>query len=68
MFAAILPDALENGCSKCNARQKAATEKVLRHLIEHKASQWSELQAKYDPRGEYRRRYESLAQEKGVKV
>jgi len=64
----VLPDALESACSKCNERQKSATEKVFQHLSKNKPEQWAELTAKYDPQGKYRSKYESLAQEKGVKV
>ncbi|XP_059479528.1 ejaculatory bulb-specific protein 3-like [Neocloeon triangulifer] len=64
----VLPDALETGCSKCNEKQKNATEKVLRHLSKNKPNLWTELTAKYDPEGKYRSKYESEASSHGVKV
>lgn len=64
----VLPDALESACSKCNEKQKSATEKVFQHLSKNKPAQWAELTAKYDPQSKYRTKYETLAQEKGVKV
>ncbi|XP_022910989.2 ejaculatory bulb-specific protein 3-like [Onthophagus taurus] len=54
-----LPDALANGCNKCNERQKAAAEKVIRHLIKNKNNDWKRLTNKYDPNGQYRKKYEN---------
>jgi hypothetical protein len=64
----VLPDALESACSKCNEKQKNATEKVFKHLSEKKPAQWTELQAKYDPQGKYRSKYEAVAAEHKIKV
>ncbi|KAF4524965.1 hypothetical protein B566_EDAN014482 [Ephemera danica] len=64
----VLPDALEQGCSKCTPKQKDATEKVIRFLIDNRPEQWMELQAKYDPNGVYRQRYEAEANRRGVRV
>ena len=61
----VLPDALETKCVKCSPKQKEATEKVFKHLREHRQAEWQQLQNKYDPRGEYRRRYEAEAKERG---
>ncbi|XP_067002337.1 ejaculatory bulb-specific protein 3 [Anabrus simplex] len=55
-----LPDALKTGCSKCNEKQKQATEKVIRHLMTNRKSDWDNLSKKYDPQGEYKKNYESL--------
>ncbi|XP_065352328.1 ejaculatory bulb-specific protein 3-like [Cloeon dipterum] len=52
-----LPDALANDCEKCTAKQKLGTEKVLEHLIEKKADLFADLEKKYDPKGDYRKRY-----------
>lgn len=49
-------------------KQKAGTEKVLRHLIEKKPAQWAELQKKYDPEGIYFSKYEKEAKARGIKV
>ncbi|TGZ54810.1 ejaculatory bulb-specific protein 3-like [Temnothorax longispinosus] len=53
-----LPDALSNGCDKCNDKQKVMAEKVINHLKAKRSRDWDRLVAKYDPRGEYKKRYE----------
>ncbi|CAH1988471.1 unnamed protein product [Acanthoscelides obtectus] len=55
-----LPDALANGCSKCNDKQKQTAEKVIKHLMTKKAKDWERLSKKYDPEGVYKKRYEEL--------
>lgn len=55
-----LPDALETDCSKCNDKQKAVAEKVINHLKTKRSKDWDRLIAKYDPRGEYKKRYDQL--------
>lgn len=60
IVAETLPDALASGCTKCNDKQKATAEKVIRHLIHNRNNDWIRLTQKYDPSGEYRRRYEHL--------
>ncbi|KAK9310032.1 hypothetical protein QLX08_000507 [Tetragonisca angustula] len=52
-----LPDALEHDCSACSEKQKEIADKISHYLIDHKAEQWSLLEAKYDPTGAYRQRY-----------
>lgn len=61
-----LPDALETDCSKCSDKQKSASTKVTHFLIENKKEDWEKLEAKYDPTGAYRIKYE--AEEKGGDV
>ncbi|KAK5647411.1 hypothetical protein RI129_002303 [Pyrocoelia pectoralis] len=56
-----LPDALSSGCSKCNDRQKETSEKVIRHLMAKRKRDWDRLTRKYDPKGDYKRRYEESA-------
>ncbi|XP_076268623.1 ejaculatory bulb-specific protein 3-like [Rhynchophorus ferrugineus] len=63
-----IPDALENGCVKCNEKQKNAGEKALRFLIENKRDYFDELEKKYDPEGKYRARYEKDIEAKGIKL
>lgn len=53
-----LPDALASECSKCNEKQKEAAEKIIKHLMEKKPKDWERLLNKYDPKGEYRKKYE----------
>nr|XP_031831862.1 ejaculatory bulb-specific protein 3-like [Nomia melanderi] len=52
-----LPDALEHDCSACSEKQKEVSDKVTHYLIDHRAEDWSLLEAKYDPSGAYRQRY-----------
>ncbi|XP_066590766.1 ejaculatory bulb-specific protein 3 [Prorops nasuta] len=59
-----LPDALQSGCSKCNEKQKQTAEKVINHLRSKRPRDWDRLVAKYDPQGEYKKRYEGLTAKK----
>lgn len=61
-----LPDALETDCSKCSDKQKSASTKVIHFLIDNKKEDWQKLEAKYDPTGAYRIKYE--AEEMGGEV
>ncbi|XP_034173650.1 chemosensory protein 6 [Osmia lignaria lignaria] len=54
-----LPDALSTGCSKCNEKQKITAEKVINHLRIKRPTDWERLTARYDPNGEYMKRYEN---------
>ena len=54
-----LPDALQTGCEKCSDKQKGTSERVIRHLIQERSKDWERLLAKFDPKGEYRKRYEA---------
>jgi hypothetical protein len=63
-MAGTLPDALETDCSKCSEKQKAGSTKVIHFLIDNKKEDWEKLEAKYDPSGAYRIKYE-LEQEEG---
>nr|AWW17233.1 chemosensory protein 9 [Riptortus pedestris] len=63
-----LPDALATGCSKCSEKQKAGTEKVLKHLLAKKPSDYDQLEKIYDPSGVYRKKYQSEAKKHGVNI
>ncbi|XP_076652581.1 chemosensory protein 6 [Halictus rubicundus] len=54
-----LPDALSTDCSKCNEKQKNIADKVISHLKNKRPRDWERLTAKYDPSGEYKKRFES---------
>ena len=56
-----LPDALQTGCEKCNDKQKATSERVIRHLMKERAKDFERLLSKFDPKGEYRKQYEARA-------
>ncbi|XP_018916030.2 ejaculatory bulb-specific protein 3 [Bemisia tabaci] len=64
----VLPDALSNKCAKCTERQRSGSEKVIRHLIDNKPEMWAKLEAKYDPKGTYRKTYKNEAEKLGIKV
>nr|QBQ83039.1 chemosensory protein [Liposcelis entomophila] len=53
-----LPDALSTGCSKCNDRQKGTADRIIRHLMEKRSKDWERLTKKYDPKGEYQKKYD----------
>ncbi|NEU32919.1 hypothetical protein GN156_19675 [bacterium LRH843] len=63
-----LPDALATACSKCTEKQRVGTEKVIKYLIEKKPTEYSELEKKYDPQGNYKRKYQAEAAKRGIKV
>ena len=56
-----LPDALQTGCEKCSDKQKATSERVIRHLMKERSKDWERLLGKFDPKGEYRKKYEAWA-------
>lgn len=59
IFSETLPDALVTGCVKCNEKQKATAEKVIRHLKNNRPADWNRLVTKYDPKGQYQQRFEA---------
>ncbi|XP_061396798.1 ejaculatory bulb-specific protein 3-like [Musca vetustissima] len=63
-----LPDALQTECSKCNEKQKAAAEKVIRFIIDNKPEEWKALQQKYDPENVYYNKYKGEAEKRGIKI
>ncbi|XP_015438227.1 PREDICTED: ejaculatory bulb-specific protein 3-like [Dufourea novaeangliae] len=63
-----LPDALENGCSKCSEKQKDGSEKVIRFLINERPETWERLQKKYDPTGEYTLKFKDEAKKHGIQL
>jgi hypothetical protein len=63
-----LPDALKTDCSKCSEKQKSGSTKVIHFLIDNKKEDWQKLEAKYDPSGAYRIKYEAEIKESGVGI
>ncbi|XP_061396794.1 ejaculatory bulb-specific protein 3-like [Musca vetustissima] len=63
-----LPDALQTECSKCNEKQKANADKVIRYIIENKPEEWKSLQEKYDPEHVYYNKYKDEAEKRGIKL
>ncbi|XP_073973296.1 ejaculatory bulb-specific protein 3-like [Rhodnius prolixus] len=64
----VLPDALKTGCSKCNEKQKAGAEKVIKFLLEKRRADFNILEEKYDPSGTYRKKYSAEAKKHGINV
>ncbi|XP_046399292.1 ejaculatory bulb-specific protein 3-like [Ischnura elegans] len=62
-----IPDALRTGCSKCTEKQEDGARKVIKHLMDNKPDLWKQLEAKWDPDGEYTRRI-TAAEEKRSKA
>jgi hypothetical protein len=58
LLSETLPDALNSGCTKCNQKQKETAEKVIRHLSQKRTRDWERLTKKYDPDGQFKKRYE----------
>ncbi|XP_019866899.1 ejaculatory bulb-specific protein 3 [Aethina tumida] len=63
-----LSEALANNCSKCTDRQRAGSRKVLHHILATHRDWWSQLEAKYDPQGNYRKRYEAELKAEGIQI
>nr|AXS78219.1 chemosensory protein 13 [Adelphocoris lineolatus] len=63
-----LPDALKTGCSKCSEKQRAGSEKVIKHLLKNKPQDYAVLEKIYDPSGIYKKKYEAEAKKLGINV
>nr|AXB87337.1 chemosensory protein 3 [Tropidothorax elegans] len=63
-----IPDALATKCDKCNEKQKAATEKVLKYLSDNKKEDLTRLRDIYDPEGKFSAMYKDEAEKKGIAV
>jgi hypothetical protein len=57
-----IPDALLTGCEKCTEKQKSTSERVIAHLMKERNKEWERLLNKYDPKGEYKKRYDAQIQ------
>ncbi|KXJ74796.1 ejaculatory bulb-specific protein 3-like [Aedes albopictus] len=64
----VLPDALENNCSKCSENQKMSSTKIIKFLTENKPEEWVALKAKYDPDNKYVEKYVADADKDGIKL
>ncbi|XP_053692442.1 uncharacterized protein LOC128740893 [Sabethes cyaneus] len=64
----VLPDALENNCSKCSEKQKETSTKVIKNLTENRPEQWKALKAKFDPDNKYIEKYSEDADKDGIKL
>jgi len=59
----ILPEALRTKCGRCSTRQKEGALKVIRKLYYSYPNHYSALREKWDPSGEYHRRFLQYLQE-----
>ncbi|KAL1459683.1 hypothetical protein WDU94_011640 [Cyamophila willieti] len=55
----VLPDAIASDCGGCSDKQKEGAKKIFKFLIEKKPEQWKALEAKYDPSGSYKTKYDA---------
>ncbi|XP_017080517.1 putative odorant-binding protein A10 [Drosophila eugracilis] len=60
MLKEILPDAIQTDCTKCTEKQRYGAEKVTRHLIDNRPTDWERLEKIYDPEGLYRIKYQEM--------
>jgi len=67
-FTGWLPDAIENKCVDCSEKQRIGSEKIIKFLFEKKNDLWKQLEAKYDPQGTYRQRYQEDAKRLNIQV
>lgn len=51
IFTDLLPDIIQNNCSKCDATQRANSMMVINHVRTHRPQEWQALVRKYDPQG-----------------
>nr|CAJ01468.1 hypothetical protein [Locusta migratoria] len=61
-----LPRLVETGCSDCSPRQLENGVKVLKHITENYPQEWAQMKAKYDPTGEYAKKYADAWKQRGV--
>ncbi|XP_014277055.1 ejaculatory bulb-specific protein 3 [Halyomorpha halys] len=54
----VLPEAIQTECAKCTDSQKRMAGKALSYILQNKRNYWNELIGKYDPKGEFRKKYE----------
>lgn len=64
----LLPDALKTDCTKCTKKQRESVDKVLKHMIEKRKTEWDDLKKKYDPDNVYTTKFEKEAESRGYKI
>jgi hypothetical protein len=55
-----IPQVLKSGCDSCTENERRASKKVVLHLQQKKPNEWKQIEQKYDPTGEYARKYRKL--------
>ncbi|XP_047000137.1 ejaculatory bulb-specific protein 3-like [Schistocerca americana] len=61
-----VPKLVSTGCSDCTPSQLERAVKILKHITERHPAEWTKLKAKYDPTGEYSKKYAEAWKERGV--
>jgi hypothetical protein len=56
----VLPETLETSCSKCSDKQRRQTRKLIDHLEAKKPQVFKQVQAKFDPTGEFTKNFKAL--------
>lgn len=64
----VIPEALSNKCAKCSERHRNGAEKVLTFLIKNRQAEWTRLEKKYDPSGQFRKLYQEEAAKRGITI
>lgn len=62
-YTGLLPEALRTKCSKCSQYQKESALRVLKKLYSTYPDYYNDLREKWDPNGEYHRKFELYLQE-----
>jgi hypothetical protein len=56
----VLPETLETNCAKCSDKQRRQTRKLIDHLETKKPQVFKQVQAKFDPTGEFTKNFKTL--------
>lgn len=64
----LLPDALKTNCSKCTAKQRDGTDRVLRYVAHNKPEHFETLRKAFDPEDIYIKKYRQAAAERGITI
>ncbi|KAJ3648849.1 hypothetical protein Zmor_020620 [Zophobas morio] len=63
-----IPEALQNECAKCNDDVRQKARKIIHQIIEKHPDLWKQLEAKYDPNGDYKKKYKELIEKEGLQI
>ncbi|KPJ05754.1 Ejaculatory bulb-specific protein 3 [Papilio xuthus] len=55
-----IKDGMQNSCSKCTDFQKNGARKVVKYIRANEKESWEEMKKKYDPKDEYKEKYEAF--------
>lgn len=66
IFTENIPDALQNGCVKCSEFQRRNTKKIVNYILKEKRPWFDELEQKYDPQRNYRKKFAEEIKREGI--